>query len=92
MFADTRELLWLCFLLRAGMGWIFPAFAALAANSVDAAEQGATAGTVGAVQGLGVVIGPLAGTLIYAVEPRLPYLVAAFLLLLVALWPAQRIR
>lgn len=93
MFADTRELLWLCFFVSAaGMGWIFPAFAALAANSVDAAEQGATAGTVGAVQGLGVVIGPLAGTLIYAVEPRLPYLVAAFLLLLVALWPAQRIR
>ena len=93
MFADTRELLWLCFFVSAaGMGWIFPAFAALAANSVDAAEQGATAGTVGAVQGLGVVIGPLAGTLIYAVETRLPYLVAAFLLLLVALWPAQRIR
>lgn len=93
MFADTRELLWLCFFVSAaGMGLIFPAFAALAANSVDAAEQGATAGTVGAVQGLGVVIGPLAGTLIYAVEPRLPYLVAAFLLLLVALWPAQRIR
>lgn len=93
MFADTRELLWLCFFVSAaGMGLIFPAFAALAANSVDAAEQGATAGTVGAVQGLGVVVGPLAGTLIYAIEPRLPYLVAAFLLLLVALWPAQRIR
>jgi len=34
-----------------------------------------------------VVIGPLAATLIYDLEPRLPYLVAAVLLLLVALWP-----
>lgn len=91
MFADTAWILWLCFFVSAaGMGWIFPSFAALAANAVDASEQGATAGSVGAAQGLGVVVGPLAGTLIYAVEPRLPYLVAAALLLLIALWPAPR--
>ncbi|WP_347900790.1 MFS transporter [Pseudomonas purpurea] len=88
--ADTDWALWACFFVSAaGMGWIFPAFAALAANAVDAAEQGATAGSVGAAQGLGVVIGPLAGTLIYAVEPRLPYLVAAVLLLVIACWPVQ---
>ena len=91
MFADTAWILWLCFFVSAaGMGWIFPSFAALAANAVEASEQGATAGSVGAAQGLGVVVGPLAGTLIYAVEPRLPYLVAAALLLLIALWPAPR--
>ena len=91
MFADTAWILWLGFFVSAaGMGWIFPSFAALAANAVDASEQGATAGSVGAAQGLGVVVGPLAGTLIYAVEPRLPYLVAAALLLLIALWPAPR--
>ncbi|MGR4042732.1 MFS transporter [Pseudomonas sp. 910_21] len=83
--------LWLGFFVSAaGMGWIFPSFAALASNAVDAAEQGATAGSVGAAQGLGVVVGPLAGTLIYAVEPRLPYLLAALLLLLVACWPDRR--
>ena len=91
MFADTAWILWLCFFVSAaGMGWIFPSFAALAANAVEASEQGATAGSVGAAQGLGVVVGPLAGTLIYAIEPRLPYLVAAALLLLIALWPAPR--
>jgi len=91
MFADTAWILWLCFFVSAaGMGWIFPSFAALAANAVDASEQGATAGSVGAAQGLGVVVGPLAGTLIYAIEPRLPYLVAAALLLLIACWPAAR--
>ncbi|MNP78316.1 hypothetical protein D3C76_1758990 [compost metagenome] len=59
---------------------------------MDASEQGATAGSIGAAQGFGVVIGPLAGTLIYALEPRLPYLVAAGLLLLVAVWPASKPR
>ncbi len=72
------------------MGAIFPSFSALAANAVDASEQGATAGSIGAAQGFGVVIGPLAGSLIYAVEPRLPYLIATLLLLLVASWPAAK--
>ncbi|MDD1015099.1 MFS transporter [Pseudomonas rubra] len=83
--------LWVCFFFSAcGMGWIFPAFSALAANAMDASEQGATAGSIGAVQGLGVVIGPLAGTLIYAVDPRLPYLIVGALLLLVSVWPMPR--
>jgi MFS family permease len=89
--ANTAWGLWLCFFVSAGgMGLIFPSFAALAANAVEASEQGATAGTIGAAQGFGVVIGPLAATLIYDLEPRLPYLVAAALLLLVALWPKPR--
>ena len=89
--ADAAWGLWLCFFVSAGgMGLIFPSFAALAANAVDASEQGATAGSIGAAQGFGVVIGPLAATLIYDVDPRLPYLVAAALLLLVALWPQTR--
>lgn len=87
--ADSVGMLWACyFVSAAGMGWVFPAFQALAANAVDAGEQGATAGSIGAVQGLGVVIGPLAGTLIYTLDPRVPYLMAALLLLLIALWPA----
>jgi hypothetical protein len=42
---------------------------------------------MGAAQGLGVVLGPLAGSLLYGVEPRLPYLLVGALLVLVALWP-----
>ncbi len=91
--AAQAWVLWLGFFVSAaGMGWIFPSFAALASNSVDAAEQGATAGSIGAAQGLGVVVGPLAGTLIYGLEPRLPYLLAALLLVLVACWPVARRR
>jgi MFS family permease len=87
-FADSAALLGTCFFIAAaGMGWVFPAFSALAANAMDASEQGATAGSIGAAQGLGVVIGPLAGTLIYAADPRLPYLIVGALLLLVGLWP-----
>ncbi|UVL22508.1 MFS transporter [Pseudomonas donghuensis] len=89
--ASSAVGLWACFFVSAcGMGWVFPAFSALAANAMDASEQGATAGSIGAVQGLGVVIGPLAGTLIYAVDPRLPYLIVAALLLLVGLWPQPK--
>lgn len=85
----TAPLLAVCyFVAAAGMGWVFPAFASLAANAVDAHEQGAAAGSVGAAQGLGIVLGPLAGTLLYGVAPGMPYLLVALLLAGVALWPA----
>jgi len=83
--------LWSCyFVAAAGMGFVFPAFSALAANAMQASEQGATAGSIGAAQGMGAVIGPLAGTLVYALDPRLPFLAVALLLLLVGLWPMPR--
>ncbi len=75
------------FVVAIGMGWIFPAFAALAANAVDGHEQGAAAGSVGAAQGLGIVLGPLAGTLLYDLSPGVPYLLTALLLIGVAMWP-----
>nr|BFD41758.1 MFS transporter [Pseudomonas sp. FFPRI_1] len=88
MLVDSAWGLWLAFFVSAaGMGGVFPSFSALAANAVEASEQGATAGSIGAAQGFGVVIGPLAASLIYALEPRLPYLLAAVLLVLVAIWP-----
>ncbi|MGC5699035.1 MFS transporter [Pseudomonas sp. NFXW11] len=89
--ADSTWSLWLGYFVSAvGMGGVFPSFSALAANAVNASEQGATAGSLGAAQALGVVVGPLASTLIYAVEPRLPYVLAALLLVLVGLWPKPR--
>jgi MFS transporter, DHA1 family, tetracycline resistance protein len=78
------------FVAAAGMGWIFPAFSALAANAVQPHEQGSTAGTIGAAQGLGMVAGPLTGTLVYAAGPAVPYLLVAALLLVMALWPAAK--
>lgn len=87
--ATTAPVLWLCFFVAAaGMGFVFPAFSALAANAMQASEQGATAGSISAAQGMGAVVGPLAGTLVYAVDPRLPFLAVAVLLLAVGLWPA----
>ena len=51
-------------------------------------EQGTTAGSIGAAQGMGMVAGPLIGTLLYAAGPAVPYLLVALMLLLMALWPA----
>ncbi|WP_449433620.1 MFS transporter [Pseudomonas putida] len=91
--ATTAPQLWGCyFVAAAGMGFVFPSFSALAANAMHASEQGATAGSIGAAQGMGAVIGPLAGTLVYALDPRLPFLAVAVLLLLVGLWPMPRQR
>ncbi|MBR0680457.1 MFS transporter [Roseomonas eburnea] len=73
------------FVAALGMGWVFPAFSAMAANAVAPDEQGAAAGAAGAAQGLGMVVGPVAGTLLYALAPALPYALASALLLTVAL-------
>jgi DHA1 family tetracycline resistance protein-like MFS transporter len=63
-----------------GMGFVFPSFQALAADSVEAHEQGAAAGAVASVQGLGMVIGPMLGTLLYRVTPSAPYLLVGVVL------------
>lgn len=68
-----------------GMGFVMPAFPALAANAVAAHEQGATQGAVASVQGLGMVLGPMLGTLLYAWSPNAPYLLLALVLAALAL-------
>lgn len=68
-----------------GMGFVFPSFQALAADSVQAHEQGAAAGTVASVQGLGMVIGPMLGTLLYQWRPSAPYLLVGALLVLLSI-------
>lgn len=71
-----------------GMGLIFPAFQAMAANSVSEVEQGVAAGTVSSAQGLGIIIGPLLSTALYGFDPILPFVIAAlaFALLSVFAW------
>jgi MFS family permease len=87
IFASTAALLWLGYAVAAfGMGWVFPSVSATAANAVESHEQGATAGTIAAAQGLGVVLGPIAGTTLYTIDNGAPYAVIALLLLLVGLW------
>ena len=74
-----------------GMGFVFPSFQALAADAVEPHEQGAAAGTVAAAQGVGMVVGPMLGTLLYRANASLPYLmVGVLLLLLCALALAHR--
>lgn len=68
-----------------GMGCVMPAFPALAANAVAAHEQGATQGAVASVQGLGMVLGPMLGTLLYAWSSNAPYLLLALVLAALAL-------
>ncbi|MGE8691039.1 MAG: MFS transporter [Achromobacter sp.] len=90
LFAAGQPSLWAgYFVAAAGMGWVFPSVTALAANSVNANEQGATAGAVAAAHGLGMIAGPLAGTLVYDADPGAPYALIAVLLALAALWPAR---
>ncbi len=90
LFASGQWALWLgYFVAAAGMGWVFPAVTALAANAVQADEQGATAGTVAAAQGLGMILGPLAGTLVYALDPGAPYALVAIMLAVIGGWPGR---
>ncbi len=87
LFVESTWGLWACFgLAAAGMGWVYPSVSALAANAVSADEQGAAAGTVTAAQGVGVVIGPMLGTFIYAFHTTAPYVMVALLLIAISLW------
>lgn len=74
----------------AGLGWLFPAVSARAANAVRGHEQGSAAGAIGTAHGVGMIIGPLIGTLAYDYDPGAPYALMAVLMVLVAVWPARR--
>lgn len=76
------------FISALGMGWLFPAFAVLATNAVEPHEQGEAAGSIGLMQGLGIVVGPLAGTLLLGIGATVPFWVLAVLLAGTALWPS----
>lgn len=73
------------FVMALGLGLVFPAFSAMAANAVAAHEQGAAAGTVSAAQGIGMVLGPMIGGVLYGVAPALPFLTAAAMLVAIAI-------
>lgn len=82
VFAVTPLLLYLCYFLSAvGMGLLWPSISALAANAMEPHEQGTAAGTISAAQGLGTVVGPLLGTVVYTVDETAPFVLIAVLLL-----------
>ncbi len=85
--ASTAPMLWACYAVAAfGMGWVYPSVSALAANSVEAHEQGAAAGSVAAAQGLGTILGPIAGTFIYTIDNGAPYVLVGVMLVVIAIW------
>lgn len=80
--ADHRLSLWAGYCLAAGgMGLVWPSISALAANAVDAHEQGAAAGTVSTARAMGTVMGPLLGTIIYDFHISAAYWVNAALMI-----------
>lgn len=88
MVAVNQPMLWTSHAVAAfGMGWVYPSVSALAANSVEAQEQGAAAGAISAAQGLGTIIGPIAGMGIYSIWNGAPYALIGLLLGGAALWP-----
>ncbi|MEQ3548853.1 hypothetical protein WIS52_00090 [Pseudonocardia nematodicida] len=80
--------------LAFGLGLAIPGWTTAATQVVPAAQQGGVAGLVTFVNGGTFVVGPLAGTALYAVAPAAPALVAgaaaAAGALLVAVHPALR--
>lgn len=63
--------------IGSGMGLSGPGYMAAASRAVGAHEQGAVAGLVSAAPALGYIIGPLAGTALYQVDPHWPYAAVA---------------
>jgi len=88
--ADSAPTLWACYAIAAfGMGWVYPSVSALAANSVEAHEQGAAAGTIAAAQGLGVILGPIVGSFVYTIDNGAPYALIGVMLVVTALWTGR---
>ena len=64
-----------------GIGMVQPGFRSAITFVVDAREQGAAAGLASAMPGYGFLIGPALGTGLYSVNPFLPFLVTALVVL-----------
>lgn len=80
--------------LGLGMGLAGPGFMAGASLAVSPGEQGAVAGVAGSCGPMGFTIGPLTGTLLYELNPHLPYLLTAviYVPLLIFVWRVKLTR
>ncbi len=80
---NSKTVLTLGFSIGAfGMGMLFPAFQTLAVNLVKKEEEGASAGTVSAAQGLGMIVAPLVSTFVYRFDPTAPFILVSIAFLL----------
>jgi len=79
-------------LAAAGLGMVFPGFQAMTANAVESHEQGAAAGTVSAAQGLAMVIAPLIATLLYKIDPSIPFWFVALALIVLSIFAHQQLQ
>lgn len=79
-FAATGSALILAYALAGfGAGWVFPAISAIAANAVNDSEQGRAAGSVSTALGLGAMLGPAVGRVLYGLGSEFPLLLGAAL-------------
>jgi hypothetical protein len=75
-----------------GFGFTRPGFTAGASLAVPLAEQGAVAGVITSANGISDIAAPSVGMLLYAIDPHLPFGVAAFGLLASLPWAIRRLR
>lgn len=73
------------FIFGVGTGLMMPGFMAGASLAVSDEQQGGVAGLVAAVQGISAVFTPIVSTSLYQVDIHLPFAVAAFVVLSMAI-------
>jgi hypothetical protein len=74
-----------------GFGFTRPGFTAGSSLAVSLAEQGSVAGVITAANGISFVAAPAIGMLLYGVDPRLPFVLSAALLVALAFWARSRL-
>ena len=74
-----------------GFGFTRPGFTAGSSLAVSLAEQGSVAGVITAANGISFVAAPAIGMLLYGLDTRLPFALAAGLLVLLAFWVRSRL-
>ncbi|WP_309603142.1 MFS transporter [Sphingomonas sp.] len=74
-----------------GFGFTRPGFTAGSSLAVSLAEQGSVAGVITAANGIAFVAAPAIGMLLYALDPRLPFVAGVLLLLALAAWSKAKL-
>ena len=73
------------FTAAVGIGMLIPITQLWASHIAGQRRQGKAAGNITAAQGLGYVVGPLLGTLLFQVTPSAPFVASAVLFMAIAL-------
>ena len=74
-----------------GFGFTRPGFTAGASLAVPLAEQGAVAGVITSANGISYVLAPSLGMALYALDPHLPFGVAALVVFALVFWGRARL-